>query len=55
MKAVMATTMTKDPIAIGSQQNGVISAIKKTNRLTICEPAVPREYIARGRAEAQSR
>jgi hypothetical protein len=33
----MATTMTKDPIAIGSQQNGVISAIKKTNRLTICE------------------
>jgi hypothetical protein len=24
MKAVMATTVTKDPIAIGSQQNGVI-------------------------------
>jgi len=33
----------------------LISAIEKTNRLTICEPAVPREYIARGRAEAQSR
>jgi len=43
MKAVMATTMTKDPIAIGSQQNGVISAIKKTNRLTICKPAFPPE------------
>jgi len=33
----------------------LISAIEKTNRLTICEPAVPSEYIARGRAEAQSR
>jgi hypothetical protein len=33
MKAVMATTMTKDPIAIGSQQNGVISAIKKNKSI----------------------
>jgi hypothetical protein len=27
MKAVMATTVTKDPIAIGSQQNGVIEIL----------------------------
>jgi hypothetical protein len=29
MKAVMATTVTKDPIAIGSQQNGVIDTSKR--------------------------
>ena len=29
MKAVIATTVTKDPIAIGSQQNGVIHTSKR--------------------------